>query len=32
MGYLDTQLKIQVHFLMLVATGALFVVGVALFL
>ncbi len=31
-GYLDTQLKLQVHFLMLVATGALFVAGVALFL
>ena len=31
-GYLDTQLKLQVHFLMLVATGALFVVGVALYL
>ena len=31
-GYLETQLKIQVHFLMLVATGALFVAGVALFL
>src|SRR5512144_740676 len=31
-GYLETQLKLQVHFLMLVATGALFAVGVALFL
>jgi nitric oxide reductase subunit B len=31
-GYLETQLKLQVHFLMLVATGALFVVGVALYL
>jgi nitric oxide reductase subunit B len=31
-GYLETQLKLQVHFLMLVATGALFVAGVALFL
>ncbi len=31
-GYLDTQLKLQVHFLMLVATGAVFVLGVALFL
>ena len=31
-GYLETQLKMQVHFLMLVATGALFVGGVALFL
>jgi nitric oxide reductase subunit B len=32
MGYLDTQLKLQVHFVMLVATGALFVAGVALYL
>jgi nitric oxide reductase subunit B len=31
-GYLETQLKLQVHFLMLAATGALFVAGVALFL
>jgi nitric oxide reductase subunit B len=31
-GYLETQLKLQVHFLMLVATGLLFTVGVALFL
>jgi nitric oxide reductase subunit B len=31
-GYLDTQLKLQVHFLMLVATGALFTAGVALYL
>jgi len=31
-GYLETQLKLQVHFLMLVATGALFVIGVALFI
>lgn len=31
-GYLETQLKLQVHFLMLVATGALFVAGVGLFL
>ena len=31
-GYLETQLKLQVHFLMLVATGALFVVGVGLYL
>ena len=29
-GYLETQLKLQVHFLMLVATGALFTLGVAL--
>ena len=28
-GYLETQLKLQVHFLMLVATGALFTLGVA---
>jgi nitric oxide reductase subunit B len=32
LGYLDTQLKIQVHFLMLVATASLFVVGAALFI
>lgn len=31
-GYLETQLKMQVHFLMLAATGALFVAGVALYL
>jgi nitric oxide reductase subunit B len=31
-GYLDTQLKLQVHFLMLVATGIVFTAGVALFL
>jgi nitric oxide reductase subunit B len=31
-GYLETQLKMQVHFLMLAATGGLFVIGVALFL
>ncbi len=31
-GYLETQLKLQVHFLMLVATGIVFVAGVALFL
>jgi nitric oxide reductase subunit B len=31
-GYLETQLKIQVHFLMLTATGILFSTGVALFL
>jgi nitric oxide reductase subunit B len=31
-GYIETQLKLQVHFLMLVATGLLFTVGVALFL
>ena len=32
LGYIETQHKIQVHFLMLVATGSLFVVGVALFI
>ena len=31
-GYLDTQLKIQPHFLMLTATGILFTAGVAAFL
>ncbi|HWC01649.1 MAG TPA: cbb3-type cytochrome c oxidase subunit I [Methylomirabilota bacterium] len=31
-GYLETQLKLQVHLLMLVATGILFTAGVALFL
>src|SRR5690606_2754988 len=31
-GYLDVQLKIQVHFLMLVATASLFVTGVLLFI
>ncbi len=32
LGYLDTQLKIQVHFLMLILTAAIFTVGVALFI
>lgn len=32
LGYLDTQLKIQVHFLMLIATAAVFAVGVGLFI
>nr|WP_293250897.1 cbb3-type cytochrome c oxidase subunit I [Panacagrimonas sp.] len=32
LGYLDTQLKIQVHFVMLMATASLFTVGVALFI
>jgi nitric oxide reductase subunit B len=32
LGYLDTQLKIQVHFLMLIATASLFAVGVGLFI
>ncbi len=31
-GYLETQAKIQVHFLMLLVTGMLFTLGVALFL
>lgn len=31
-GYLDTQQKIRVHFLMLIATGSLFTFGVALYL
>jgi nitric oxide reductase subunit B len=32
LGYLDTQLKIQVHFLMLIATASLFAIGVGLFI
>jgi len=32
LGYLDTQLKIQVHFVMLLATAGLFVVGAGLFI
>ena len=32
LGYLETQLKIQVHFLMLSATGVIFTVGVGLFI
>jgi nitric oxide reductase subunit B len=32
LGYLETQLKIQVHFLMLVGTGILFAIGGALYL
>lgn len=32
MGYLDAQLKIQVHFLMLIATGSVFVTGVGLYI
>ncbi|MDF3030736.1 MAG: norB [Moraxellaceae bacterium] len=32
LGYLDTQLKIQVHFLMLMATAALFTIGAMLFI
>ena len=32
LGYLDAQLKIQVHFLMLMAAGTIFTLGVGLFL
>jgi nitric oxide reductase subunit B len=32
LGFLDTQLKIQVHFLMLLAAGAVFATGVGLFI
>jgi len=32
LGYLDTQLKLQVHFLMLVATATLFTLGAGLFI
>jgi nitric oxide reductase subunit B len=32
LGYLDTQLKIQVHFLMLLATASLFTIGAGLFI
>ncbi|OWW21055.1 cbb3-type cytochrome c oxidase subunit I [Noviherbaspirillum denitrificans] len=32
LGYLDAQLKIQVHFLMLTATATLFAIGVILFI
>ena len=32
MGYLDAQLKIQVHFLMLVLTATIFATGVALYI
>ncbi|HJV87398.1 MAG TPA: cbb3-type cytochrome c oxidase subunit I [Noviherbaspirillum sp.] len=32
LGYLDTQLRIQVHFLMLIVTASLFTIGVALFI
>jgi nitric oxide reductase subunit B len=31
LGFLDAQLKIQIHFVMLLATGSLFAIGVALF-
>lgn len=32
LGYLDTQLKLQVHFLMLIATASVFAIGAALFI
>jgi nitric oxide reductase subunit B len=32
LGYLDAQLKIQVHFLMLIATATVFALGVALYI
>ncbi|HEU4487059.1 MAG TPA: cbb3-type cytochrome c oxidase subunit I [Povalibacter sp.] len=32
LGYLDTQLKIQVHFLMLIAAASIFMVGAGLFI
>ena len=32
LGYLETQLKLQVHFLMLIGTGILFTLGAAVFL
>ena len=32
LGYLDTQLKIQVHFVMLILTASVFTAGVALFI
>src|SRR5512138_1693213 len=32
MGYLDAQLKIQVHFLMLILTATVFATGVALYI
>ena len=32
LGFLETQQKIQVHFLMVLATGTLFALGVALYL
>jgi nitric oxide reductase subunit B len=32
LGYLDAQLKIQVHFLMLIATASVFAIGVILFI
>lgn len=32
LGYLETQLKLQVHFLMLIGTASLFTIGVGLFI
>jgi nitric oxide reductase subunit B len=32
LGYLDAQLKIQIHFVMLIITASIFAVGVALFI
>ena len=32
LGYLDPQLKIQIHFVMLVITASIFVLGVGLFI
>lgn len=32
LGYLDTQLKIQIHFVMLIATATVFTIGVGLFI
>ncbi len=32
LGYLDTQRKMQPHFLMLLGTGLIFVIGVGLYL
>ncbi len=32
LGYLDTQLKLQVHFLMLIAAASIFAIGAALFI
>jgi nitric oxide reductase subunit B len=31
-GFLETQLKIQVHFLMLIGTGFIFTIGAALYI
>ena len=32
LGYLDAQLKIQIHFVMLIVTASIFAIGVALFI